>query len=522
MEHSFAVTQLRVQTPDDPFRMWRDRILPESGWPTGYASLIEHFQLPVPVPPRPTMVAARHDPDDATDWQVLPRRLRPEDTFEAQLEFALKYEGICLSVLNALFRAIRREVIEQYVAAAPTGKYARRTWFLYEWLTGDTLNVPDVAGRPAAIDVADASQQLALERGEMSKRHAVRNNLPGTAAFCPMVRWTEVLRSAASAGFDERAREVVRNTHPDVLTRAAAFLLLDDSRSSFEIEGERPSHDRIRRWSRAIAGAGSASVTLDELLRLQRMVIGDDRFVKIGLRQEGGFVGDRDRRTRDPLPRHISARPEDLEDLVHGIIAYDERSSAGTVDPVVAAAVVAFGFVYVHPFQDGNGRVHRWLIHHVLERAGYSPPEIPFPISAAVLRNLADYRDVLESYSAPLLDVVEYEVTERKTIHVVNETADFYRFFDATKHAEFLYRCVQETSEYDLPREVAYLKAFDAFSERIQELVDMPPDVVDLLHRFLVQNGGTLSRRARTKEFAALTEEEADMMEAIFADTHGH
>jgi hypothetical protein len=36
------------------------------------------------------------------------------------------------------------------------------------------------------------------------------------------------------------------------------------------------------------------------------------------------------------------------------------------VDPVVAAAILAFGFVYIHPFEDGNGRIHRYLIHHVL------------------------------------------------------------------------------------------------------------------------------------------------------------
>ena len=38
---------------------------------------------------------------------------------------------------------------------------------------------------------------------------------------------------------------------------------------------------------------------------------------------------------------------------------------------MVAAAAVAFGFVYIHPFEDGNGRLHRWRIHHVLARAGF-------------------------------------------------------------------------------------------------------------------------------------------------------
>lgn len=252
---------------------------------------------------------------------------------------------------------------------------------------------------------------------------------------------------------------------------------------------------------------------------MQRIVIGDTRFVRIGLREEGGFIGDRDRRTREPLPRHISARPDDLEDLLSGIIAYDDRSILGGIDPVIAAAVVAFGFVYVHPFEDGNGRIHRWLIHHALARAGYNPPEVPFPVSAAILRNISSYREVLETYSVPLLDHIQYEVTERRNIEVTNETVDFYRYFDATAHAEFLYGCVGETVDVDLPREVSYLEAYDAFAERVQEIVDMPDDTIDLLHRILRQNDGRLSKRARMKEFAALTDSEVASIEASFAES---
>ena len=60
---------------------------------------------------------------------------------------------------------------------------------------------------------------------------------------------------------------------------------------------------------------------------------------------------------------------------------------ARTNDPVVAAAVSSFAFVFIHPFEDGNGRIHRFLIHHVLSRRGYSPPGVIFPVSAAILRD---------------------------------------------------------------------------------------------------------------------------------------
>ncbi len=40
-----------------------------------------------------------------------------------------------------------------------------------------------------------------------------------------------------------------------------------------------------------------------------------------------------------------------------------EQLHAGRVDAVCAAAAAAFGFVFIHPFEDGNGRIHRFLIH---------------------------------------------------------------------------------------------------------------------------------------------------------------
>src|SRR5208283_5913591 len=154
-------------------------------------------------------------------------------------------------------------------------------------------------------------------------RYRVRNNLPGTPAFCPLVFRTEALEQFIRLNLPDRARETVADVPRDLLSRTAAFLLLKDSRASYAIEGERPPQDRIQRWGRAIGEAGRRPIDLDELLRLQRIVIGDARFVHLGLRDEGGFVGQHDRDTRMPLPDHISARPEDLRSLIDGLVAFD-------------------------------------------------------------------------------------------------------------------------------------------------------------------------------------------------------
>jgi hypothetical protein len=148
--------------------------------------------------------------------------------------------------------------------------------------------------------------------------------------------------------------------------------------------------------------------------------------------------------------------------------------------------------------------------------SGYNPPGVIFPVSAAILRNIDGYRGVLESYSRPLLEHIDWRAAPNGNVEVLNETADYYRYFDATAHTEFLYRCVEQTIEHDLPEEVAYLQAYDRFAHGIQEIADMPAEKVELLHRFLRQEDGRLSKRVRENEFAALTDQEADHIEALY------
>jgi hypothetical protein len=498
---------------------FRGSALPEAAMLAGYSALINDYGLKLPLPSRLTAIAKRHQPRSNNKWQLLSPRHAPDNTLFGHLEFALKWDGIDLGVLSALFKVVDDNEMVQKILSAPTGAYSRRLWFLHEWLTGRQLDLPD-PGKVRAVPIVDPAMQFAMEKGIASPRHKVLDNLPGTRAFCPLVRRTPLLDQFAAKKLDKRAREIVGRTHADVMRRASAFLLLSDSRSSFQIEGEQPSGQRMERWGKVIGEAGVRSIRIEELERLQKIVIGDTRFVQLGIRKKGGFIGMHDRTTHEPIPEHISARPEDLPALMKGITAYDQRSVPGQIiDPVVAAASIAFGFVYIHPFEDGNGRLHRWLIHHVLAAAGYNPPGIVFPVSAAILRNTDEYRTVLESYSRPLLEFIEWEATNTGNIRVKNDTADYYRYFEATPHAEFLYKCVEQTIEHDLPEEVAYLQGYDRFAKGVQEILDMPQRKIELLHKFLQQGEGHLSNRARGQEFSALSDAEIEQIEQLYAES---
>ena len=485
--------------------------LEEGSTLAGYSALISANGLKVPAPDYLSAIGTKHKKYDYERWHIFTPRHRPRDTLYGHLVFALKYEGIDLAVLNALFQKIEAGEILEIIRAEPTGSYSRRIWFLWEWLSDEKLDIED-AKTGNFVPLIDGRIQYE-GKSFPSKRHRVRNNLPGTRYFCPLIRKTAKLEKYISKKLSEAAIKNIGQTHPDLLSRAAAFLLLKDSKASYTIEGETPPHNRIERWGRVIGEAGKRRLSISELEYLQSMVIEDNRFVTPGLRQEGGFVGEHDRSTGMPMPDHISARAGDLKILMAGLINTHDLLCEIDFDAVLSASVIAFGFVFIHPLEDGNGRIHRYLFHHVLAEKGFVPKGLIFPVSAVILARIEEYRKILEHFSKPRLDLIEWRPTEKNNVEVLNDTIDLYRYFDATRQAEFFFECVDETVNITLPGEVEYLKKYDILNEFIKNYIDMPDNLVDLLIRFLAQNNGKLSKRAKEREFNKLTTGEIQAIE---------
>ncbi len=482
----------------------------------GYSALIEAHELRVPAPDTLCITGTKHKKYADGRWNIFTPRHRPEETLYGHLTFALKYEGIDLAVLNALFQTIKAEEIESIVRSEPTGIYSRKIWFLWEWLRDEQLDIED-ATKGNFVPLVNSKLQYE-GKPTLSRRHRVRDNLPGTKKFCPLIRKTKKLEQYLGKKLSEEAVKNIGQTHPDLLSRAAAFLLLKDSKASYTIEGETPPHGRIERWGRIIGEAGSRELSIEELEYLQKQMITDSRFIEPGLRREGGFVGEHDRTSGMPMPDHISARPDDLEALMAGLIETYELLREDEFNAVLMATIIAFGFVFIHPFEDGNGRIHRYLFHHVLAEKGFVPKGLIFPVSAVILERIDEYRKTLEHFSKPRLGLIEWRPTEKNNVEVLNNTLDLYRYFDATKQAEFFFACVEETVSQTLPDEVEYLRKYDLLNEFIKNYIDMPDKLVDLLIRFLSQNAGKLSKRSRAKEFEKLTDKEIQAIEVKYRE----
>ncbi|MDE0942251.1 MAG: Fic family protein [Alphaproteobacteria bacterium] len=501
----------------DPPITFQDGLVPAGTRLVGWAALVHALGLQAPVR-QPSCVSASHvggSQRTEQGWRIFDTRYNPGNRFEDHLGFALRHEPIDLLVLKRAFDAVPADNIEKFIRSAPTGTLTRRVWFFYEHLTGTRLDIED-APSVAAVDALNPKAYF-TGKARLSRRHRVRDNLLGSGEFCPVIRRTEKLENFINAGLAETATETIGKTGAHLVARAASFLLLADSRASFEIEGERPPRSRLERWGRAVLQAGKNKLSLDELNRLHRVLIEDTRFTQAGLRPDGVFLGERDHND-DPLPEFIGSRPEDLNNLMAGLLDANERMRECGLDAVLQATATAFGFVYIHPYQDGNGRVHRCLIHHVLAERGYTPPGMVFPVSSVMLDRIDEYGGTLRDHSGSLMDFIEWRPTPERNVEVLNDTADLYRYFDCTEAAEFLYACVERTVEHDLPREIEFLRRHDEAQRRIMEIVEMPDRLAQNLITFMRQNGGTIPKRRRETEFKALTDHEVQRIETIYQD----
>jgi hypothetical protein len=304
------------------------------------------------------------------------------------------------------------------------------------------------------------------------------------------------------------------NLDPALLLRAAGYLYLNETKSSYALEGERPTADREERFAEVLARAGEASV-IDKaaLVELQRRIVQDERFAATDWRKIQNYVG----RTRLDFSEEVAypcPKPEDLEALMSSWTSmFKKILNADRTDAVALSACASFGFVYIHPFEDGNGRIHRFLIHHALARLEYTAPGVIFPVSAAILRRRREYDQVLDSISRYVRSRVQFTLDDQNQMTVVGDTIELYRYPDLTPHAEFLYECIAETVEKDWPEELRFLLSFDAAFRAVQSVVDMPDTRIRLLVRLLMQNHGLLSA-GRRDLFSFLTDGELAEIQA--------
>jgi Fic family protein len=93
--------------------------------------------------------------------------------------------------------------------------------------------------------------------------------------------------------------------------------------------------------------------------------------------------------------------PEELETLLADVVRFANEDD---LPPLVQAAIAHAQFETIHPFEDGNGRTGRALIHVILRRRGLAPTFVP-PISVVFARRKDVYVRGLVSFREDRMNV---------------------------------------------------------------------------------------------------------------------
>lgn len=486
----------------------------------GYHFLIERFGLNVCEPCLRCVRSARSVESTRTDgWReerVIPARMAPDgDDWQGHLAFALKHEGANFEVLKSLFSVVDASDFRDFVQKRPTGKTCRRVWFLYEWLTGRTLDMPDTPMGNYATAL-DASVQFALPVASAirSRRHRILDNLPGTPGFCPYLRLTPALREFPASVLRREAEAILRNYPAEILYRAVRYLYVRETKSSFEIERVTPDRKRMEAFVALLRESPTGVWDKQWLVSVQNGIV-DPRYADADWRTSQVYVGETIAPGRERV-HFIAPKPSDLPSLMESWISAARRLLAAPhgseMDDVALAAALAFSFVFLHPFDDGNGRIHRFLLHDVLRRRGFMPDAAILPVSAVLLKQSLLYDRMLESFSSRLMPRLQWDIDEQGAVSVQGESADLYRFPDCTFLASSFASVVRETIETEWKAELDFLVDYDRIRERMREVVDMPELKANLFLRLVMQNGGRLAARKRAL-FSELTDSEIAELE---------
>lgn len=463
----------------------------------GFAKLADDFGIRLAQPLRTISFIGKSKSTSQTSDQVLQvftPAYEPEDSFVGHFEFGLKHEEIHLEFLSRLFDKIDPAEIEAWVNREPTGSYARRAGFLYEWITSRQLGVPDrVTGN--YVEALPADQYLTRVELLRNRRWRVADNLPGTPQFCPLVRRTPELTAAAAFDTEAEIEKLDVEFGTDVLTRSASWLTLKESQASFLIEREADKAERIKRFAHVIAqhsGRIDNPLNIASLETLQEGILGENALRK-GIRRSPIFVGQET--MYQNVVHYVAPRYEDAPAMLAGLQAFEVATRGAP--PLVRAAVIAFAFVYVHPMRDGNGRIHRFLINDTLQRDKAIPANVILPVSATITnstRERADYDEVLEVFSKPLMARYgsacrfgEQYTAEDGTptnfyFDAYDEASHAWRFPDLTQHAIYTAELVDKTITREMANEARILVRFDLATNRLKNLVEMPnPDAARII-----------------------------------------
>lgn len=487
----------------------------------GYEFLLSKIGIPMMPLRQPARIKPVTRVEPLPDMLAIPRHVAPDDdNILSHVLFALRYETLQIPVLEQALSLVPADELVAGLARQPQGGYLRRAAYFWEKAHGQPLPLPQATTGGNYLEIFDSDEYYTGPVWERSQKYRVVFNGIGPYEFCPVVK--------RDANLEETGAEIMARlnewaddpNNAELLDRVVSWAYLSETRDSYAIENEVPSPDKEQAFLQAMAHLRDKTpLSEDYLVQLQNTVISNPIQAEVQFRTTQNWL-QRGGRGATAV-RYVPPPPDSMTSLMGGFMRM--ANAQDDVPPLVKAALVSFGFVFIHPFIDGNGRLSRLLAHHTLNVKGALPevngsPAI-LPLSVAMKKNEKGYLDALESFSQParaLWNVTH--IGDSDFVFDFKSSPLIYAHWSGQKAAEFVTACASKALAQSLIEETIYLQSYDQAFEKIDKSYDLPNKTINLLIQWIHQNNGHMpERRKNAPELILLKPGQLDEIEAIVA-----
>jgi len=496
----------------------------------GYSYLTEELELRVPNLKLGLAIGEKKQDEirqfGSSRIRFLAKTKKVGNTVYDHIETAINYQGVRLEYLVPTFKKIDPTELANFIKEKPESVVRRCIWYLYEWLMGNELDIPDSNANYTPL--LDNRYYYTLKEGVKNSRTRVKNNLLGTKEFCPVIRKTTELLKWAEKDLMDMALAKLTSLHGEVNTetlgRSVAYLYTKETKSSTDIENEDSKADKTKKFYRVLKNSGTLPLNRRRLIDIQNQIVRSEKKDE-GYRLDEIYVGETRLTWRDGVEENIhfiGPKQNQVVSMMNGWLdTHNQILLDDTIPPMIHAGLLSFGFVYIHPFSDGNGRIHRYVIHDVLKtRHSSLDQDFIIPVSAAILDRPNEYDRVLEEISKPIMALLDYELSsEDHSIEIHSDLDYLYRYPDLTSHVIFLYEMMGTAISEDLVKEVTYIIKYDVVKGLIEGMYDLPNKDLDLLIKLAIQNNGRVAKNKRKRFYGWIPEGDLKSLEALIGKT---
>ncbi len=477
----------------------------------GYAHLTNEMGLKAIEVKKPALVQPVTRIERINGALAVPQTVAPEaGDFLAHIIFALKHEGVNLSILAQALPRIEGRLLVEAITQSPSSGYLRKVCFLWEAYSGRSLDCTDKPRGPGVL-LFDPERYI-TGPSVRNNRWRVDFNGLGTLQYCATVERTPEIQALLEYDILGRSKNFIASLPREMMDRAINWAYLSETDSSFAIEKEAPSEQKSERFVHLLRQAHERQpLTEDYLVSLQNNVISQPLEWAVAFRHEQNHLTNSFRGAAGVT--YIPPPPELCRDLMVELMAFANRAPL-ELDPLVAAGIASFGFVFLHPFMDGNGRLSRFLIHQALCCSGALENGLLLPISVAMKREEQRYLEALQSFSKPARQFWEVRWIDADNMSL-NFTGDssLYRYWDATECVAFTLEMAKRALEVELKEETEYLQRYDTLLKVVNDNYDVRGSLLSKLIMQCLDQNGVVSKGRRKQYNGYIQEEVFDFLE---------